>query len=136
MALCQARTSTKPLWGLSSSNPYHPSHVPNIHSWLVFSIQLVNCCPHGGRNNTCVLFPLYLTFSLTSLPPSQTKLTVHTDSMCDWGGEGWGDVELSCRPYSAGVLRSVSDQIQNLPNCSTTPNKMTSEDHTLRDWCL
>ena len=23
MALCQARTSTKPLWGLSSSNPYH-----------------------------------------------------------------------------------------------------------------
>jgi hypothetical protein len=30
VALCQARTSTKPLWGLSSSNPYHPSHVPNI----------------------------------------------------------------------------------------------------------
>jgi hypothetical protein len=29
VALCQARTSTKPLWGLSSSNPYHPSHVPN-----------------------------------------------------------------------------------------------------------
>jgi len=23
VALCQARTSTKPLWGLSSSNPYH-----------------------------------------------------------------------------------------------------------------
>jgi hypothetical protein len=23
---------------------------------------------------------------------------------------------------------SVSDQIQNLPNCFTTPNKMTSED--------
>ncbi len=29
MALCQARSSTKPLWGLASSNPYHPSHVPN-----------------------------------------------------------------------------------------------------------
>jgi hypothetical protein len=23
VALCQARTSTKPLWGLTSSNPYH-----------------------------------------------------------------------------------------------------------------
>jgi hypothetical protein len=32
VALCQARTSTKPLWGLSSSNPYHPSHVPNNES--------------------------------------------------------------------------------------------------------
>jgi hypothetical protein len=27
---------------------------------------------------------------------------------------GWGDVELCCRPYSEGVLHSVSDQIQNL----------------------
>jgi hypothetical protein len=32
VALCQARTSTKPLWGLSSSNPYHPSHVPNSNN--------------------------------------------------------------------------------------------------------
>ncbi len=37
-------------------------------------------------------------------------------------------VELCCRPYCAGILHSVSDQIQNLPNCFTTPNKMTSED--------
>jgi hypothetical protein len=35
---------------------------------------------------------------------------------------------LCCRPYSAGILHSVSDQIQNLQNCFTTPNKMTSED--------
>jgi hypothetical protein len=33
VALCQARTSTKPLWGLSSSNPYHPSHVPNTNNF-------------------------------------------------------------------------------------------------------
>jgi hypothetical protein len=33
-------------------------------------------------------------------------------------------VELCCGPYSAGVF----DQIQNLPNCSTTPNKMTNEE--------
>jgi hypothetical protein len=31
------------------------------------------------------------------------------------------------RPYSAGILHSVSDQMQNLPNYFTTPNKMTSE---------
>jgi hypothetical protein len=59
-------------------------------------------------------------------PPSQTKCTVYLDSVCLRGGR-WG-VELCCRPYSAGILHSVSDQIQNLPNCFTTPNKMTIED--------
>jgi hypothetical protein len=39
----------------------------------------------------------------------------------------WG-VELCCRPYSAGVLQSTSDQIQYLQNRFTTPNKLTSED--------
>jgi hypothetical protein len=59
----------------------------------VFSIQLVNCCPHGRRNYTCVLLPLYLLSDLP--PPPLTKVNVH----------------------------SVSDQIQNLQNCYTTPNK-------------
>jgi hypothetical protein len=36
--------------------------------------------------------------------------------------------EMYWGPYSAGVLHSVSDQIQDLQNCFTTPNKMTSED--------
>jgi hypothetical protein len=35
---------------------------------------------------------------------------------------------MYCGPYSAGVLHSVSDQIRNLQNCFTAPNKMTSED--------
>ncbi len=39
-----------------------------IHSWLVLSIQLVNCCPHGRRNYTCVLLPLYLLCDLPPLP--------------------------------------------------------------------
>ncbi len=34
---------------------------------------------------------------------------------------------MLCRPSSVGILHSVSDQIQNLPNYFTTPNKMTSE---------
>jgi hypothetical protein len=37
VALCQARISTKPLWGFSSSNPYHSQsraeqHVKNKQS--------------------------------------------------------------------------------------------------------
>ncbi len=35
-------------------------------------------------------------------------------------------VELCCRPYSAGVLHSVSDQIQNLQIDSPPKVKMTS----------
>ncbi len=34
---------------------------------------------------------------------------------------------MLCRPYSARFLHSVSDQMQNLPNNFTTPNKMTSD---------
>jgi hypothetical protein len=40
---------------------------------------------------------------------------------CDCGGGGC--FEIYCGPYSAGVLHSVSDQIQNLQNCFITPNK-------------
>ncbi len=95
-----------------------------IHSWFVFSTQLVNCCAYGGRNYTCVLLPLYCTFSLTScpLPPSQcTEYCIQ--KVCYCGGKGGEGVEMYCGPYSAGVLHSVSDQIQNLQNCFTTPNK-------------
>ncbi len=63
---------------------------------------------------------------LSSLwPPPLPKLNVqYIQTLWDCGGGG----ELCCRPYSAGILHSVSDQIQNLPNSFTTPNKMTSED--------
>jgi hypothetical protein len=92
--------------------------------WLVFSTQLVNCCPHGRRNYTCVLLPLYL---LSDLLPPHPKLNVMLiQTVCVWGGRGGGWIVL-CRPYSAGILHSVSDQMQNLPNYFTTPNKMTSE---------
>jgi hypothetical protein len=44
-----------------------------IHSliWFVFLTQLVNCCPHGRRNYTCVLLPLYL---LSDSPPPPSPL--------------------------------------------------------------
>jgi hypothetical protein len=68
----------------------------------------------------CSVAPqLYLLSDL--LPPSPLlKLNVqYIQTVCGWGG---GD-ELYSRPYSARVLYSVSDQIQNLQNCYTTPNK-------------
>ncbi len=71
---------------------------------------LVYCCPS--------------IFSLTSPRPSPPpKLNVqYIQTVCVWGGEEGGD-ELCCRPYSARILHSVSDQIQNLPYCFTTPKQ-------------
>jgi hypothetical protein len=92
-----------------------------IHSWLVFSTQLVKCCPHGRRNYTCVVYFCPSTFSLTSPPSPLPKLNEqYIQTVCGCGGGG--GVELCCRPYS-GVLHSVSGQVQNLQNCFTTPNK-------------
>jgi hypothetical protein len=36
---------------------------------------------------------------------------------------------MYCGPYSVGVLHYVSDQIQNIQNCFTTPNK---NDHAVK----
>jgi hypothetical protein len=62
-----------------------------------FSTQLVNCCPHGRRNYTYVLLPLYL---LSDLHPSQSICTVYTDNLWLWGW-GWG----------GGVVSFVVDHI-------------------------
>ncbi len=54
------------------------------------------------------------------------------------GGGGGGGGALSFvvdHTYSAGVLHSVSDQIQNLQNCYTSQTR-TPVKTTFRDWCL
>jgi hypothetical protein len=51
VALCQARTSTKPLWGLSSSNPYHPSHVPNKGQMYIFVISIKDGSTYSKQKN-------------------------------------------------------------------------------------
>jgi hypothetical protein len=63
----------------------------------------------------------YCTFSLTSSPPPPFPNVQYIQTMCDC--EGGGAVETYCGTYSAGVLHSVSDQIRNLENYFTTPNK-------------
>ncbi len=95
-----------------------------IHSWFVFSTQFVNCCPHGRRNYTLLVYCCPSTVpSLWPPSPSPLPNLQYIQTVCDCGGGGGGGVELYCEPYSAGVLHSVSDQIQNLQNCLTTPNK-------------
>ena len=78
-----------------------------------------------GMNYTCVLLSvaplLYLLSDLLPLPHVRCIQTM-------WDCGGGGCVEMYCGPYSAGVLHSVSDQIRNIQNCFTAPNKMTSED--------
>jgi hypothetical protein len=56
--------------------------------------------------------------SLWPPPPLPLPNVQYIQTVCDCGG-----VELYCGPCSAGVLHSVSDQIQNLQNSFTTPNK-------------
>ncbi len=106
---------------------------------LFFKIDLLTDSRWVFFDPTCELLPpwmkeLYLctVAPLPSLWPPPllplSKLNVqYIQTMCGCEGSGWG-VELCCRPYSAGVLHSVSDQIQNLQNCFTTSNKMSSKD--------
>ncbi len=71
----------------------------------------------------CTVAPLSSLWPPSPLP----KLNVQfIRTVCVWGGGEGGWIVL-CRPYSAGILHSVSDQMQNLPNYFTTPNTMTSE---------
>jgi hypothetical protein len=66
-----------------------------------------------------LLLPLYILSDLLPLPKLNEQ---YIQTVFVWWG---GGVELYSyyRPYSAGYLQSVSDQIQNLQNCFTTPNK-------------
>jgi hypothetical protein len=62
-----------------------------IHSWFVFSTQLVNCFPHGRSNYTCVLLPLYCLYLLSDLPPPTPLPNVqYMQTVCDCGAGGGG----------------------------------------------
>ncbi len=96
-----------------------------IHPWFVFSTQLVNCCPQGRGNYTCVQYCCPSTvpslWPPPPFPPFPNKMySIYRQCV---GVVGVGGVEMYCGPYSADLLHSVSDQIQNLQNYFTTPNK-------------
>ncbi len=62
------------------------------------------------------------------LPKLNVQYIQTTQTVCGYGGWGGGGVELCVQTIFCKGLHSVSDQIQNLQNCFTTPNKMTSKD--------
>ncbi len=48
-----------------------------IHSWFAFSTQLVNCCPHGRRNYTLLVY--WCPSTVPSLwPPSPSPLPMYS----------------------------------------------------------
>jgi hypothetical protein len=57
----------------------------DIHTWLLYSTQLVNCCPHGRRNYTVAPLP-----SLWPPPPSplHTVNVPYIQTVCGCGGGG------------------------------------------------
>ncbi len=77
---------------------------------LVFSTPLVNCCP------------FYFLSDLPHPSPLPKVNVQYIQAVCGCGGWG-GGFELCCRPYSAGVQHSVSDQIQNLQHATPPQTK-------------
>ncbi len=66
-----------------------------IQSYWYFLPSFVSCCPSNLLSGSCV-----------------NKYSVYMYTVCKGGGGG-----------SVGVSHYVSDQIQNLQNCFTAPNK-------------
>jgi hypothetical protein len=107
-----------------------------IHSWLVFSTQLVNCCLHGQRNYTCALLPLYLLNLYFPPPPSQSKRKVYANSVGGGGCRGVGG-DLNC------VVDHILQEFNTLfltrfrtYNIATPPQTNWPVKTTFRDWCL
>ncbi len=63
-----------------------------IHSWFVFSTQLVNCCPHeeGTILFLCTVAPLLYLLSDLLPPPPLPNVQYIQQTVCDCGGGGVG----------------------------------------------
>jgi hypothetical protein len=66
VALCQARSSTKPLWGFSSSNPYHSQsraeQILNILLYVMCECGAVVEWKPGDLRNTVPAPPVLVPF--------------------------------------------------------------------------
>ncbi len=104
-----------------------------IHSWFVFSTQLVNCCPPGRRNYRilCTVAPLLYLLSDLLPPPLPNVQYIQTVCNCGWGR---GGVEMYCT-----VDRSFT--LCFWPDLEPTkllhhPKQKWPVKTTLMDWCL
>ncbi len=106
-----------------------------IHSWFVFSTQLVNCCPQGRRNYTLLVYCCPSTVpSLWPPSPSHLPNVQYIQTECDCGG---GRGVLKCTVdhilqefYTLFLTRFRTYKI------ATPPQKKWPVKTTLRDLCL
>ncbi len=101
-----------------------------IHSWFVFSTQLVNCCPHGRRNYTVLVY--YCPSTVPSLwPPSPSppsQCTVYADSVWLWG-EWWeGGLKYTVDHILQEFYTLFLTRFRTFKIASPTQTKMTSKD--------
>ena len=98
-----------------------------IHSWLVFSTQLVNCCPHGTIWYLCTVAPLlYLLSDLLPLPPFPMygiyRLCVTV------GGGGWGVLKCTVDHILQEFYTLFLTRFRTYKIASPPQTKMTSKD--------
>ncbi len=103
-----------------------------IHSWFVFSTQLVNCCPHGRRNYMVLVYccPSTVPSLWPPPPPPLPNVQYSILTVCDCGGMGEGGGGLKCTVdhflqefYTLFLTRFRTYKIASQPQ-----TKMTSKD--------
>jgi hypothetical protein len=100
-----------------------------IQSRLVFSTQLVNCCPHGRRNYTCVLLPLYLLSDLPPPAPTLPKLNVqYMQTVCGCGGGRWGVLNCAVDHILQEFYTLFLTRFRTCKIASPPPTKVTRKD--------
>jgi hypothetical protein len=71
---------------------------------------------------------LYLLSDLLPPPPSQTKCTVYTDSVCVWGGGGWGVLKCTVDHILQEFYTLFLTRFRTYKIASPPQTKMTSKD--------
>ncbi len=108
-----------------------------IHTWFVFSTQLVNCCPHGRRNYgilyLCTVAPLlYLLSDLLPPPPlPNVQYCIYrpdTDSVWLWGGGGWEVLKCTVDHILQEFYTLFLTRFKTYKIASRPLTKMTSKD--------
>ncbi len=106
--LTESQIRRNQIWrlGQETGNGFLRLFLQPMDEWNI----IVYCCPS--------------TFSLTPLPPSQTKCTVYIDSVA----MGVGGVALCCRPYSAGDYTLFLTRFKTYKIAPPPQTKMTNKD--------